>query len=1632
MPSISDIRIGPGGTITHHSAPSSPTINYLLANANLSDLVDKIVARTNLGLGNAATLDVGTSAGTVMAGDDPRVTHAAQAIPNAPLLGSVNSTLTSIDVGTGLSLVNNGLAANVVSVFGRGGNVTLTPQDITDALGFTPLTTGVTATGSSVSRLITDRFAEVVNVKDFGAKGDGVTIDTAAIQAAALAIPATGGILWFPPGGTYLIDGPIGLKSNTTVKGTRGTWIKAVPASSWPNGSIRTAFHNISDPSPGDSNIDIDSMGFQFPVGINQLGTPGSYAHILHFQAVKNVTVRNCVSDGGGNFVALIGCTNTLCEGNTVTNVANAGFEHWGGATDARVIGNYVSTVANSLTPGAAISFNGINTIGTAANSIGFTCIDNHILIQSADYTAISITGHASGGVDDRIMVALNKISIINVAAAGILVSGHANHGIVEGNMLDGCTGSYAGIAVSMPASNWTIANNRILNWTSNGDGVIRASGPSCAVHGNTGSGCSSPFVGTLHSTTLEFANDTGTGTLSLSNVTISSSLVSSSTVTATGQTTPRSLSNWAADRRNAKFWGAIGDGIIDDTQAISALNAAGGGYLPEGTYTTNLTSATFVGRFDGQGRLQDVSGNWRAPTFYGIGSAPAGSTTNGLACNSATIDTAFNDPAFTNVPLAFETRISGAATLGQPTTGLLYTPQTSGIYGYLYNTSGWNQGTNSNVGRTVAAASRLQIIQNGQGDAVAYSGSLLVGGIRSGATVFVANPGGTLVNGSVVAGNDGVSLQGIGDITLDDQGRDVSGVGASINLIRRNNFGNLGTYWTGYRVQSQGTLPVDVGYSLVGPYRFGLDLSYGDFSTNGQAAVSMAANQRIYMNAVPFDPFGLNRYPSSLNTSYFSWDSALSAFNFVAAGTSVLQLANAQVLSNVKITSAVTSGNSLSIQGASAGSSPQVVLAGSDTNIGAIMSAKGTGTWSFSNGQGTQFQVGNTSSAVSNLVAKGGATGAGPSLTVGGNDTTPNLNITITPKGSGSIILNGPTTFGGTLTLGGGLAMGSNPLSGSNVSFSGGVINNVSIGTTTASSGVFSSLKVAGSANSISLIGTASAAAPIVQLTGTDTDISGKLQAKGAGTWNILNDNGIQFAIGNTASAVSYVQAQGGTTGNGPSLTIAGSDSTAALNLTLTPKGAGSVVINGNGTITGTATLSGSGTALSVTNSAVIGGNFNVSGATTVAGLTVNNNAVVNGAIVAKAGTVSVPSITFNADLDTGIYQPTAGQLAVTTNGVQALLVDGSGNAALRGTLKLPAGTTAAAALTFGSSNTGLYSPTSTQVAITTNGVWAMIVDNTGSASLRGDLTVNGNAYVSQINGGPLAGHRNAFINGAMDWWQRGTSISNALNNQCTADRWGTDFDGSGCVFTMSQQKVTAQALLDLGFTNYLRYQVTTAGSGATFRRMFQKIEGVRSFAGRTATVSFWAWADTARTIGIFPVQVFGTGGSANVNLPLGSATLTTTPQYFSYTFNVPSIAGKTIGANDYLGIWFTLPANVVMTINFTGMQIEPGPTPTPFEWRALALELSLCQRYYEIVPIAARFTATAANQSVSTPVYVVNKRIDPPNQAIVTTGLTNNVGAINRYVTANGGRIELTSAAAGDTYYIGFFDAYGAEYSN
>jgi hypothetical protein len=238
-----------------------------------------------------------------------------------------------------------------------------------------------------------------------------------------------------------------------------------------------------------------------------------------------------------------------------------------------------------------------------------------------------------------------------------------------------------------------------------------------------------------------------------------------------------------------------------------------------------------------------------------------------------------------------------------------------------------------------------------------------------------------------------------------------------------------------------------------------------------------------------------------------------------------------------------------------------------------------------------------------------------------------------------------------------------------------------------------------------------------------------------------------------------------------------------------------------------------------------------------------------------------------------------------------------------------------------------------------------------------------------------PLGGGRTVLINGGLDVWQRGTSFSPA-DNTYTADRWRAGFDGTGATRTVSRQGFSiGQTDVPGGPRFFLRVAQSVSGSGGTFNVLGQRVEDVRTLAGTRVTLSFWAKADAARTLGLRVRQRFGTGGSADVDATPSPATvsLTTAWRRFAAVADLPSLAGKTLGAvGHHLEAQLLLPVNATFTIDLAQLQLEPGAQATPFEPRALVDELARCERYFEKsynaeVPPGTSGTADGAETFVS-----------------------------------------------------------------
>jgi polygalacturonase len=161
----------------------------------------------------------------------------------------------------------------------------------------------------------------VINVKDFGAKGDGINLDTAAVQTAIAACPLDGRIV--VPKGKYLLT-PIFLKSNITIELEEGAVLLGV--------QDREKYPILPGTLRGASKE-------EYFLGSWEGDPVDCFASLITGINVENVNIiGDGVIDGNANFdnwwfeaktkriawrprtIFLIGCKNILVESITVKN----------------------------------------------------------------------------------------------------------------------------------------------------------------------------------------------------------------------------------------------------------------------------------------------------------------------------------------------------------------------------------------------------------------------------------------------------------------------------------------------------------------------------------------------------------------------------------------------------------------------------------------------------------------------------------------------------------------------------------------------------------------------------------------------------------------------------------------------------------------------------------------------------------------------------------------------------------------------------------------------------------------------------------------------------------------------------------------------------------------------------------------------------------------------------------------------------------------------------------------------------------------------------------------------------------------------------------------------------------------
>ena len=178
----------------------------------------------------------------------------------------------------------------------------------------------------------------VYHVRDYGAKGDGKTLDHIAINKAIEAANADGGGQVVLSAGTYLC-GSIRMKSNVDLHLTAGARILAAPASmkaydesevfgapEYQDGG-HTYFHNSLIWAEGQQNVSITGRGMIDGEGLTkkdtekagnvQGGSIGTGDKAIALKLCRNVTIRDITIYRGGHFAIIV----TGCDIGTIDNV---------------------------------------------------------------------------------------------------------------------------------------------------------------------------------------------------------------------------------------------------------------------------------------------------------------------------------------------------------------------------------------------------------------------------------------------------------------------------------------------------------------------------------------------------------------------------------------------------------------------------------------------------------------------------------------------------------------------------------------------------------------------------------------------------------------------------------------------------------------------------------------------------------------------------------------------------------------------------------------------------------------------------------------------------------------------------------------------------------------------------------------------------------------------------------------------------------------------------------------------------------------------------------------------------------------------------------------------------------------
>jgi hypothetical protein len=294
-------------------------------------------------------------------------------------------------------------AANVsfIGFKGQIGNVeNLASATGSDWIGFTQSGTGAVAISAQ------DKLRQFISVKDFGALGDGITNDTAAIQAAINSLGSIGGTLWFPSG-NYIVSTSITASCPITVIGS-GISASVITSTT--------------------ANIDVLTFSKWFSISHISFSVANTSNAIVQSASSSNhqqSEIRNCLCTSANNFFVTYSPLEFVIDGNWITGTT-AGI--WFNSVahpdqgDCYITNNTFIPAGNGTSAGIRITYgSGIYITANKFNGSGYAhikfdgtnggdyIIANNSLEGQPTY-AIDLSPTALGGIS-KILINSNQFS---------------------------------------------------------------------------------------------------------------------------------------------------------------------------------------------------------------------------------------------------------------------------------------------------------------------------------------------------------------------------------------------------------------------------------------------------------------------------------------------------------------------------------------------------------------------------------------------------------------------------------------------------------------------------------------------------------------------------------------------------------------------------------------------------------------------------------------------------------------------------------------------------------------------------------------------------------------------------------------------------------------------------------------------------------------------------------------------------------------------------------------------------------------------------------------------------------------------------------------------------------------------